>query len=75
MQLHLNKSHDFWNNILWTDEPNMKICGHNAQCHFWRNPNTAYHHKYMIQAVKHGGGGLMIWCFAATRPAHFVAPE
>ena len=45
--------------------------GHNAQQHVWRKPNTAYQHKHLIPAVKHGGGGLMIWtCVAATGPGH-----
>jgi len=31
--LHLNKSQDFWKNVLWTDETKVEIFGHNAQSH------------------------------------------
>jgi len=38
--------------------------------------NTAYQHKDLILAVKHGGVGVMIWaCFAAKRPGHLAVFE
>ena len=61
VKLYLNKPQDFWNNVLWTDQTNVEMFGHNAQQHVWRKPNTAYQHKHLIPTVKHGGGGLMIW--------------
>jgi len=65
--LHLNKPQDFWNNVLWISK--VEMFGHNAQQHVWRKPDRAYQHKHLIPAVKHGGGGLMIWAyFAAARP-------
>lgn len=59
-------NHKRWNNIIWTDETKVEMCGQHAQCHVWRKLNT-YHHKHLIPTVQHGGGGVMIWaCFAAT---------
>lgn len=29
--------------------------GHDARHHVWQKPNTAYQHKHLIPAVKHGG--------------------
>ena len=47
-----------------------------GQQHVWRKPNTAYQHKHLIPAVKHGGGGLIIWaCSAATGPGHLAVIE
>jgi len=47
--------------------------GHNAPQHIWSKPNTAYQDKHLEPAVKHGGGGLMVWAFsAATGPGHLL---
>jgi len=36
----------------------------------------AYHHKLLMPAVKHSGGGLMIQvCFAAKGLGHFAVTE
>jgi len=46
------------------------------QRNVWRKPNTAYQHIHLVPAVKHGGGGLMIWaCSAATGPGHLADIE
>jgi len=68
-KVHLNKPQDFWNNVLRTEQTKVEMVDHNAQQHVWRKlTNTAYQHKHLIQTVKHGEGGLMIWaCSAATR--------
>ncbi|MEE6512677.1 hypothetical protein FKM82_019812 [Ascaphus truei] len=37
---------------------------------------TAYQHKHLIPAVKHGGGVVMIWAsFAATGPGNLAVIE
>lgn len=33
MKLHLNKSEDFWNNVLWTDETKVQLFGCNVPHH------------------------------------------
>lgn len=38
--LHLNKPHDFWNNICWTDKTKVEMFVHNTQQHIWTNIET-----------------------------------
>jgi len=66
VKLHLNKPQDFWNNVLWTDQTKVEMFGHNAQQHICGKPSRAYQHKHLMPAVKHGGGGLMIWAIFAA---------
>lgn len=35
-KLHLNKPHNFWNNVLWIEETKAEMFGHNIQGHVWR---------------------------------------
>ena len=43
----------------------MTLCGLTSQwwngghgfCYIWRRANTTFHHKNIVPAVKHGGGG------------------
>lgn len=58
--LRLNKAQKFRNNILWNAETKVEF-DHHAQF----GENQTHDHKYLITAVKHGGGGVIIWaCFA-----------
>ena len=43
IKLHLNKSQDFLNNVLWRDKIKVVMFGHNAQNHV-EQFNTAYQH-------------------------------
>ena len=75
-KLHLNKPQDFWNNVLWTDDTEVEMFGHNPQQHVWRKPNTVHQHKHPMPTVKCGGGGVNNWaCFAATGPGHLALSE
>ena len=35
-KLHLDKPQNFWNNVLWTDETQVEMSGHNAQHRVWQ---------------------------------------
>lgn len=57
---HLNKTQDFWNDVLLTDKTKVQMLVHIAQHHIRTNPNASCEHKHLIPTVKHGGGFLMI---------------
>lgn len=58
---HLNKSPEFWNKIIWSDESKFTIFKLNGRCIVWRKPNTEFDVKNLRPTVKHGGGGVMVW--------------
>lgn len=61
-------------NIVRINEDKVEMFSHHAQHNVWWKPNTAYHHKHLIPAVRHGGRGVMIWaCFLATGPGKYAA--
>ena len=49
------------------DETKVDVFGLDRKHHVWRKENTAFQHKNLIPAVKHGGGSIKVWaCFAAS---------
>lgn len=70
--LHLNKPQDFWKNVLWTVETEVKMFEHNAQCHVWEKPNTECQQIYLIPTVNHSGGVIILACFGATGHGHLA---
>lgn len=73
---NVDKDHDFWNNVLWTDESKIELFGHQNRRHVWRKPNTAFQEKNLIPTVKHGGGSILVWgCFAAAGPGQLTIIE
>lgn len=56
-KFHLNRPQDFWNNVIWTDDTKVQSTDIWPSC-------TAPHlrkTRYLIPAVKQGGGGVIIW--------------
>lgn len=56
-KFHLNRPQAFWNNVIWTDDTKVQSTDIWPSC-------TAPHlrkTRYLIPAVKQGGGGVMIW--------------
>lgn len=54
----------------------VKHCLLGRTTYFWLKPNAIYWHKYLTPAVKHGGGGVMVWGgFTTTGNGHLVVTE
>ncbi len=63
---YLDYPQDFWANILWTDATKVELFGRCVSRTSGVKP-TAFHKKYIISTVKHGGGSVMVWgCFEAS---------
>lgn len=56
-KFHLNRPQDFWNNVIWTDDTKVQSTDIWPSCTAPRLRKT----RYLIPAVKQGGGGVIIW--------------
>ena len=55
--------------ILFTDETKIEIFGHNDKKLVRRPIGKAFHPKFTIKTVKHGGGNIKVWgCFSRNGP-------
>ena len=62
---HGDKDRTFWRNVLWSDETQIELFGHNDSRYVWRKRGETCKPKN-IPTMKHGGGSIMLWgCFAA----------
>lgn len=63
----LDKTTEFWETVLWTDETKLEVFGHVEQRYVWRAKGQVYDQTNTIPTVKHGGGSLMMWgCSSAA---------
>lgn len=75
-KLHQNKTIDFWNNILFTDESKFEIFGTMRKSKIWRTKNTELQSQNIIKTTKHGGGSVMVWgCMASAGVGDLVFIE
>ena len=51
-KLHLNKPHDFWNNVSWTDETKVELFSLNTQGHTWKKTNIAFQQKQVSMEME-----------------------
>ena len=58
---HIDKDCLFWSRVLWTDETEIELFGHNNVSHVYRESSKAFLPKNNVPTVKHGGGSLMFW--------------
>jgi len=64
---HLNKSQEYWNTVLFSDESKFNIFNSDGRRTVWRKKNTELDPKNLIPTVKHGGGSVLVWgCMSAT---------
>ncbi|GFX93865.1 transposable element Tcb1 transposase [Trichonephila clavipes] len=64
---HVNKPPQFWEKVLLSDESKFCIFGIKGRKLVWQKQGTALEKENLVPAVKHGGGGVMVWgCMAAN---------
>ncbi len=66
---------DYWNQVLWSDEPKINLFGSDGVKRVWQQPGEEYKDKCVLPTVKHGGGSVMVWgCMSAagTGELHFI---
>lgn len=64
---YINKSPEFWKQVIFSDESKYCIFGIKGRQIVWRKPGTALEKQNLVGTVKHGGGGIMVWgCMAAA---------
>ena len=52
---------------MYSDEVKIEMWGHNDKKLVRRPVGMAFHPKYTIKTVKHGGGCIMVWgCFSSN---------
>ena len=55
---------DQWKSVFCSDESKIEIFGSTCHVFVWRRKGERMVSTCMIQTVKHGGGGVMVWgCF------------
>jgi Transposase len=70
---NLNKSKEFWNNVIWSDECKFVIFGSAGRQLVWRKVNTELQKENLVPTVKHGGSSQMVWgCMAASGVGNLV---
>ena len=52
----MDRTAEFWEAVLWTDETKLELFGHMDQWYIWREKGLAYDQKNPICTVKQGGG-------------------
>jgi hypothetical protein len=56
---HVGDSLNIWKKVLWSDETQIELFGHQGKCYVCRKPNTSHHPENTIPTVKHGGGSMI----------------
>ena len=64
---HEKKPGEYWKHILWSDETKINLFSSDGVQHVWREPGQDYHSEYIVPAVKHGGGSVMIWGWMSAK--------
>ena len=66
VRLHVSKGHEFWKNVLWSDETKINLFGSYGVHRVWRKVNAENDVANVTPTVKHGGGSVMLWgCMSA----------
>ena len=56
----INKSSQFWEKVIFSDENKFCIFGFERRKLLWRKQGTAFKKQNLVSTVKHRGGGVMI---------------
>lgn len=72
---HANWTTNEWKYIVWSDETKINRMGQDGARYVRRPKGTAFHPKYVLPVIKHGGGSLNVWgCFSwcGVGPIHRI---
>jgi hypothetical protein len=58
---NINKTMDFWENIIFSDESKFNIFGSDGRKFVWKKCNAELDKQNLQPTVKHGGGHVMVW--------------
>ena len=73
---HVGDSPNIGKKVLWSDETNIELFGHQGKRYVWRKPNTSLHPENTIPTVKHGGDSIMLWgCLSSAGTGKLVRIE
>jgi hypothetical protein len=61
---HAQWTLDWWKSVLWSDESKLEIFGSNCRVFVRRRVGERMISVRVVPTVKHGGGGLMVYCFS-----------
>ena len=62
--------------VLWSDENEIELIGHQGKRYVWRKPSTSHHPENNIPTVKHGDGSIMLLgCFSSAGTGKLVRIE
>lgn len=75
-RLHVDKTVEFWDRVIFTDESKFNLFGSDGKTRVWRKINTAMVEKNLIRTVKYGGGSVMVWgCMSTAGVGNLVFIE
>ncbi|KAG1930308.1 hypothetical protein F2P79_022393 [Pimephales promelas] len=57
---HLDDPEESWEKVMWSDETKIELFGHNSTNRVYRKNNDEYPRTPSREAVKHGGGSIML---------------
>lgn len=70
---HVNKSNEFWESVIFSDETKINLFGSDGRDKVWRKKNTALKIENICATVRHGGGNILLWgCMSANGTGNLV---
>jgi hypothetical protein len=57
-----------WRKVHWSDERRFLLHVTNGRVRVWRQPNTAYAERNIVETVTFGGGSVMVWGMSKRQP-------
>ena len=55
----------WWRKVHWFDESHFMLQLTDGRVLIWRQPNTAYDERNIVETVPFGGGSVMVWGYVS----------
>ncbi len=73
VKLYLDRDLTFWKSVIFTDESQYNVFGHDGPSKVWRKKGTAMEIANLRCTIKYGGGGVLVWeCMAWSGVGNLV---